>query len=441
MRLRAPALKKCAELLFFLLLSFSLAVTTTIVLTPNIFNGVGVTDLLREKKSLAVIAVMTVGLFLLTAVYARSQNRSQRNSTRESNLELCRIVCMLMIIAHHCVIHGGAFSVEGLPECVFISYFLIPGGKLGFDCFIAISCWFLVDQKFKFSRFLRIWLMVLFYSVVFTVVSACMGSVVTWRNWFSVFLPMSGNSHGFAASYIAFYLLVPFLGKVTENITKKQARLLWLLMFYFEVVTQLVGYFAQYRQPMSCEIFVFVLGYLTALNLKRWPLRVTDNRYTMLSVFAVIWVIMWLARYYWLVAPGPISQFILSTMCDESSVSNLVGGFALFFFFKSIKIPKSPVINALASGTFGVLLIHDHNFFRYPFWGKIVRASLWYYHDKFAILVVMFTLWTFAACFIVDRIRMYMLERPVMRLKAVRTLGERYDAMLNERAVDCQSAG
>ncbi len=26
---------------------------------------------------------------------------------RDSNIELCRVVSMLLIIGHHCVIHGG----------------------------------------------------------------------------------------------------------------------------------------------------------------------------------------------------------------------------------------------------------------------------------------------------------------------------------------------
>lgn len=33
---------------------------------------------------------------------------------RKSNIELCRIICMICIIAHHCVVHGGG----GKDGCV-----------------------------------------------------------------------------------------------------------------------------------------------------------------------------------------------------------------------------------------------------------------------------------------------------------------------------------
>lgn len=48
---------------------------------------------------------------------------------RKSNIELCRIICMLLIIAHHCVVHGGAINID---TCInkYIALFLLPGGKI-----------------------------------------------------------------------------------------------------------------------------------------------------------------------------------------------------------------------------------------------------------------------------------------------------------------------
>ena len=80
-----------------------------------------------------------------------------------------------------------------------------------------------------------------------------------------------------------------------------------------------------------------------------------------------------------------VLAYIMNTMCDESSISNLVGGFALFFFFKDLKVKKMPMINFLATGTFGVLLIHDHNFFRSVLWKDILKTDLWYGSSKFVI--------------------------------------------------------
>lgn len=85
---------------------------------------------------------------------------------RESNIELLRIICMMMIIGAHFVYHGGALSgTSGVNQV--ISSFLAIGGKVGFDCFIVISAWFLVNSSFKIERFLKVWGQVLFYNVLF----------------------------------------------------------------------------------------------------------------------------------------------------------------------------------------------------------------------------------------------------------------------------------
>ena len=416
--------------LLFLCISICIGFATTLILFPNAF-ATGLKTIFASSNSFMLFIGISIISFIFLIVWWR-KIESSIDISRNSNLELCRVVCMLLIIAHHSVVHGGIINIESMTTNKFLSFLLIPGGKLCFDCFIAISCWFLGDQKFKMERFLKMWLLVLFYSVSFTAIACAMGTEITWYNWFSVFLPISGNSHGFAASYLGFYLLIPFLNKLTKNITKKQARILLALIFYFEVGTQVIGYFAQYRQPMASELFVFILCYLIALNLKRWPIRITENKYIMLSIFVIIWIILWLARYFYVMDPtNKFGHFILSTMCDESSLSNIIGGFALFFFFLNLKIPKIKLINLLASGTFGILLIHDHNFFRYNLWSQIIKASTWYEQKHFLLIIFLFVVWIFTVGTIIDQIRNHYLEKKVIKSSLYRNICKKFNSIFD----------
>ena len=368
---------------------------------------------------------------LAILLYVTKRVKKNTNVTRDSNIELCRIICMLMIVAHHCVLHGGAFDMEGMSTNRILSLFLIPGGKLCFDCFLAISCWFLVDQKFRTKRFLKVWFMNLFYSVVFTGVACLFGKAVSFKNWLSVFLPITGNSHGFAATYLAFYLLLPFLTMVSQKLKKKQARWLWILLLYLEVGSQLIGCFNQYYQPFASEILLFVLCYFTALNLKKWPLKITENKKWMLFIFCAIWVALFMVRFQYVQnGDNAVLAYIMNTMCDESSISNLVGGFALFFFFKDLKVKKMPMINFLATGTFGVLLIHDHNFFRSVLWKDILKTDLWYGSSKFVIYVGVYVILVFAVCFAIDKMRFYLLEERIFKSAKVKEFCEKCDRAL-----------
>lgn len=76
---------------------------------------------------------------------------------RQSNIELLRIVCMVLIVAHHAVCHGGALQLSWSGTKA-LALLVLPTGKIGFDCFLAISMWFLCMSSFKASRFVRTWL-------------------------------------------------------------------------------------------------------------------------------------------------------------------------------------------------------------------------------------------------------------------------------------------
>lgn len=412
------------QMLFFVV-SLCVAFVTLLTLTPNIYaNGM---SLIFKEQMLSVIAI-TVAFAIIINYWSYRVTVNSCKYNRSSNLELCRVICMLLIIAHHAVVHGGILNIDGMTTNKFFSLFLIPFGKLAFDCFIAISCWFLVDQKFKMNKFLKVWIEVLFYSVSFTIVSYIMGAQLTWRNWFSVFLPISGNSHGFAASYLAFYLLIPFLNRMTHNLTKKQARVLLVLFFYVEVCTQIVGYFAQYKQPMSSELLVFILIYILMFNLKKWPIKMLDKKLITFIIFFLIYGSVWMAWYCNFILPGnQFSQIMFSIMFDESSVTNIIGGIALFYFFKNLKIRTFPLINNLATGTLGILLIHDHNFFRYHFWPQIVKTPEWYESTKYIFLMGLFVIWTFVIGFIIDQLRKKFIESPLFRIKKIQLLCEKYD--------------
>lgn len=62
--------------------------------------------------------------------------------TRDVNLELLRILCMLFIVLQHL----GERTICGLPIA------LMPHHV---DCFILISGYFLITAEFKFERVLR----------------------------------------------------------------------------------------------------------------------------------------------------------------------------------------------------------------------------------------------------------------------------------------------
>lgn len=351
---------------------------------------------------------------------------------RKSNLELCRIVCMLLIIAHHCVVHGGSINIE---PCInrTIAMFLVPGGKLCFDAFLALSTWFLVDQDFRTERFLKIWLEVFFYSVTFAVITYIIQGGFTWRTWFSIFFPITGNSHGFAAAYLLLYLLIPFLSKVKDNLNKTQTQILLLLLIYAQIGSQLIGNISGYFQMFSSEILLFVLCYFIAFYIKNWPFKLQNNKPFLILGVVLFWIMLFAIRYGASLYPdSSLFGYLMAITADESSIFNLIGGYLLFLFFYSLPVKNSKIINQIAKPTFGILLIHDHNFFRPVVWYNIIHADTWYDSDVFLIRIILATLFIYIVGSLIDYARMYLLEKPIFKSEKLKQYCKRIDNVINE---------
>lgn len=356
---------------------------------------------------------------------------SAKAGKRQSNIELLRIVCMLLLVAHHMILHGGAINMEASCFNREIAILLIPIGKICFDAFWAISCWFLVEKDFKFERFLKTWLQVLFYSVVFTFVANRLGLQVTKRQWFSVFFPILGNSHGFAAAYLAFYLTTPFLKMVADRINDRQLVGLVGLLAVLQIFSQAVFFITNYTQYLFSELQLFIFFYFFILFIKRKSFDLAKMRGQLLTVFLFCWAAMWVIwRYNFISHPGSfVGGLLWSFNSDESGFLFILGGCSMMLFFMTLKIPYSKVINTIAGTTFGILLIHDHNFFRSVIWSVVLKVQEWYYSPYFAVLLLGNTLLIFIVCAAIDYLRQFTLEKAVFSLPAVTALCVRMNAV------------
>lgn len=350
---------------------------------------------------------------------------------RESNIELCRIICMLLIIMHHCVGHGGAI---GMPACAnsTIALFVFPGGKLCFDAFVAISTWFMADQKFRTERFLKTWTEVLVYSVGIYFVSVLILGNFSVRSFVSSLLPMTGNSHGFAAAYLVFYLFLPFLRMISDRISRNQAKWIAILLLFVQVFSQIIGVIVDYTQPLNSELTLFVTCYFISFYLKNYPNQMIHNRGFLLTVVIGCWLVIFGSWIYAL--RGGASDFairlLLMLINNESSIFPLIGGYAFFLLFLTFKLPYSRVINTIAHTTFGILLIHDHNFLRSYFWNSIFKAPEWYFSPYFVGILLAITLTVFVVCGLIDFIRQNTVEKWMFNSRFIKRFCEKCDSWL-----------
>lgn len=355
--------------------------------------------------------------FLVCKNKAKEHKQINSRALRDSNLELLRIVCMILLVAHHFAVHGGLLKLDfSFPK--YVGLVFLPTGKICFIAFIAISMYFLVDGKNKTQRFLRCWLEVFFYSVSLTILTWFLGGSVRFRDLVSSFFVMIGDSHGFAASYLLFLLIYPFILIATKGSTKKQARYLLIFVFWIQIMSQIFRVWTGYTQPVFSELTLFIFCYILSMNLKRYPIALLDNKWFDLLVVILIYAYVYIIDLTAYTGNlNDISTFFYGITGDESSIFFIIGGYALFYLFKNLNVPHSNLINSVAAGTFGILLIHDHNFLRHLFWNEIIRTQTYYYSKWFALWFIFTVVGIFIACSTIDYIRRNILENNIVNTK------------------------
>ena len=88
---------------------------------------------------------------------------------RRSNLELYRIIVMMLIVAHHFVVNSGLmYIITEEPATSKSLYLWLLGmwGKTGINCFVLITGYFMCRSNITLRKFLKLFLEVIFYNIV-----------------------------------------------------------------------------------------------------------------------------------------------------------------------------------------------------------------------------------------------------------------------------------
>lgn len=125
----------------------------------------------------------------------------------------------------------------GLPANSFLSSCFYIGGKLGANCFMAISAYYLIGSSFKIQRIVSVWKTTFFYGVLFFVLNFIFHfKTLQIINVLETALPISYKSYWYITAFVGLLLLSPFLNMVIETLTKNAYKMLLFIMLLMVAV-------------------------------------------------------------------------------------------------------------------------------------------------------------------------------------------------------------
>lgn len=330
---------------------------------------------------------------------------------RNSSIELLRIICMLLIVAHHYVYYG-IYDPISYDNFTGTRVFLQLAGSFGqWSCavFAIISGYYISNIKFDsketiFRHYKKVLPMVaqfILYSVLILVVLGALGKVeFSAKNIIESCLPfIYGN--WYVRYYIIFFLFVPYLNILIEQLSEK---MLTALLAMSIIIWSVIPMFVKGSFAFSCEEF-FLVMYLIGVYLRKYLEKRLSNKAVItgciISFIAYILSILffdYMGSYY-------MNNDYFTTansLMNYNKIITIALAVFVFLLFNRIHF-YNYYVNAIASAVMGVYLIHDNNLLKYVIWRDLSPNNNYaenpYLHLLVKVIVV------FIVCVSIDMIR------------------------------------
>lgn len=374
---------------------------------------------------------------------------------RDSNIELLRIVSMMLIILFHFSVHGP-WPADGVLAADVAVGVLAFGGKLGVNCFVLITGYFMTRSSVRVASVARVVLETWFYSwgllILFAVAQP---ELVTQARLEKAVLPLVSGEYWFITNFVALMVVSPFLNLLFDRLSRRgKSRLAAIGFVTISVLPTLTTF-----NPLGSDLLWFFYLYLMG-GWIRELMEGTEGGDTLASALArdggdgaaadrdAAWAkttgasgaLAWLdpARLTLRVGGGPmavagvlVSWAAIAAICCAQAwfgfdrvnaqypvwqymIPTFLASTGMLVAFARLAMAPSRTVNNLAKCALGVYLIHDNPFVRAWLWPHFAAV---YALGPVAIigasLLAAVGVYAFGAA--VDSLRIALLEKPLFR--------------------------
>ena len=337
---------------------------------------------------------------LITNSQVGCNNTSNNQSTkaeRDSNLETLRIASIFLIVAMHVI---GFAASQGVlsTENTYLRYFVGTIGNLGVSCFVLLSGYFGV--KFSWKKFVYISLITTVYACI---CSFCNSGYAVTGDMIMAIVWVPRYFNWYISCYLALMLLSGHLNNFCNQLDRKDfMKLLVVLSVLFSLLPMMVSandvLLIRSGQCFTYFVFAYFIGRYIRIHkdikLSRWK--------TGLTIFAMV-LLMWLKG----LLSMRIHALSMIPLTSNYSPTVLIAAISCLYFFKSFSI-QSRLINYISASVLAMYLLDQLR-------PTVDRYICVYKHTQdgdFILYVIIEVVVIFLVSFIIDKIRVHLLDKP-----------------------------
>lgn len=331
---------------------------------------------------------------------------------RDSSLGLFRIITMLMIVIHHYVMNSGVIQAIYAQECLTLNSYalLVLGGfgKIGINCFMLITGYFMCTKDVSYIKLFKILFMLEFYKLIIYFTFIFTGyEVFTLKGCIKTLMPLLSIQYGFINTFIVFFLFIPFLNILIRGMTQKQHLHLCLLS---------VGIYSFWPSLFIPQVTLgyvgwFMILYFVASYLRLYPLPWFSSR-KIWGWFSLGALMTCIASILVCTLSGRLGSFAF--VANSNKILALGSSICFFMFFKNLKLTYSKTINQVATACLGVLLIHaNSDTMRQWLWRDTANNVGWLESPYCLLHCLGVCLLVYIVCTLIELCRIRFIETPL----------------------------
>lgn len=299
-------------------------------------------------------------------------SQSITKKKRDANIELLRIVAMLMIITLHFNSRSNALLVLGEPasNVQIFATVLEAIAITGVNVYVLISGYYLSSSKVRLSKVLLLILQVYFYTLLISCAMMFVGAYSVkpedkLDRALRYLFPISSEHYWFVTAYVIMYVLAPVMNAAVNTLKRKQLKtvIIGLLTWFCFIKSIVPVKFGTDR--MGYDFGWFICLYLIAAYIRKYNIVLFRDakKSALVYLISVVVIAAFSLVFYKINFDTGNFNYYAEVPCHYNFFFALTGALGLFSVFRFMRLKENllaDVIRIIAPYTLGVYLLHMH---------------------------------------------------------------------------------
>ena len=356
-------------------------------------------------------------------------SEQKTGSKRNANIELLRIISMLMVTILHALGKSNLLGSLIVDPSVnsYAAWILESLSISAVNIFMLISGYFLIKSTFRISRLIELIAQVIFYTFGSFIVCYCLG-IVGSENvdlyWFlNYLLPVHMEVFWFMTAYILIYSLLPIISEGIRHIEKKSFQTAIVILLIYECAFKSFLPFRTASDTRGYSFLWCLIVFLIGAYLRLYGFSFLKTPAKGLAVFFLSSAAVFAETMVLQYANSVMDKLkgIAGMSLDYNNffvLSAAVGIFSTFIHLKPMAPQIGKVICFLSPMTLGVYLFQENLTlrFRWQPWFNLPSASSYplflFLAKVLGATIIMFVIGT-----VIDFLRIQLFKLPALIFK------------------------